>query len=742
MRRIWVPALAVALVIALTAGAAQARAALSVRGSVQQVYAVGLAPHARVALLGRGGRVVMTQTADSLGGIVFRQVPPGAGYRVRAGGRRSTAVTVLANRSAPPNTRVYDQTLPDGGYGYLRTRDGTSLAIDVRLPGPASGGPYPTLVEYAGYGYADPAGAESGISAVANLLGFAVVDVNMRGTGCSAGAFDYFEPLQGLDGYDVIETVARQPWVLGHRVGMMGISYGGISQLFVGATDPPHLAAITPLSVIDNTATTLYPGGLLNTGFALGWAKDRVHDALPASRTGGQPWAFKRIQEGDATCKANQVLHAEAPNEIAKVRANSYFVPSVANPLAPVTFVHKIHVPVYLACQFTDEQTGGHCADLAQRFTGTRHKWFTFTNGAHIDSLDPQTFNRWYDFMQLYVAHRQPQLSDATRSLAPTVFAAAMGINDVTLPDDPIQAKPTYAAALAAFQALKPVRILFDNGAGSTTPGAPYPAFEQSFSRFPLPRTQARSWYLGTRGALNPRPAPTARADAFTWKPGARPATSFSGDDGGGPGGLWRTTPAYHWEPSPAGTAASYVTAPLAANTVVIGGGAVQLWIKASAPSVDLQATISEVRQDGKETFVQDGWVRASERKLDAAQSTLLEPVLSLRRADVAPLPAGRYTEVTVPLYYEGHAYRKGSRVRVTISAPGGDQPVWAFSELRPRGTAKVFVAHSAKLASRLVLPVVGGVSVPMGLPPCPGLRGEPCHVYNAYENHSVGLGS
>ena len=46
---------------------------------------------------------------------------------------------------------------------------------------------------------------------------------------------------------------------------MVGISYGGISQLFVAATQPPHLAAITPLSVIDNTATTLDPGGILNT---------------------------------------------------------------------------------------------------------------------------------------------------------------------------------------------------------------------------------------------------------------------------------------------------------------------------------------------------------------------------------------------------------------------------------------------------------------------------------------------
>ncbi len=445
----------------------------------------------------------------------------------------------MPDRSAPPSTKVYDQTIPKSGYGYLTTRDGTKLAIDVRLPGRAGtgGGPYPTLVEYAGYGYADPAGAESGISAVANLLGFAVVDVNMRGTGCSGGSFDYFEPLQNLDGYDVIETVARQPWVLGHRVGMLGISYGGISQLFVGATDPPRLAAIAPLSVVDSTAATLYPGGILNTGFTLGWARDRNHDALPASRTGGEPWAFTRIQQGDRTCKANQVLHGEAVNQVKKTRANHYFVPSVANPLAPVTFVHKIHVPVYLGCQFTDEQTGGHCADLAEHFTGTKRKWFTFTNGLHVDSLDPQTFNRWYDFLELYVAHRRPQLSDATKALAPTVYTTAMGINDITLPADPIQAQPSYAAARSAFEALKPIRVMFDNGAGSATPGAPYPGFEQSFARFPIPGTQARSWYLSADGTLSARRATSASGDEFTWKPKSRSATSYSGKDG--PGGLW-----------------------------------------------------------------------------------------------------------------------------------------------------------------------------------------------------------
>jgi putative CocE/NonD family hydrolase len=234
------------------------------------------------------------------------------------------------------------------------------------MPGPASRGPYPTLVEYSGYGYADPAGPDSGIAQIATLLGFAVVDVNMRGTGCSGGAYDYFEPLQSLDGYDVIETVARQPWVLGRRVGMLGISFGGFSQLFVAATDPPNLAAITPLSDLDSSLTTLYAGGILNTAFALSWVEQRVHDAKPASRTGGQPWALKRIEQGDQTCKSNQSLHGEAVNLLAKVRANRYYVPAVADPLDPITFVHKIMVPVYLACQWTDEQTGGHCPDLAQ----------------------------------------------------------------------------------------------------------------------------------------------------------------------------------------------------------------------------------------------------------------------------------------------------------------------------------------------------------------------------------------
>jgi hypothetical protein len=101
-----------------------------------------------------------------------------------------------------------------------------------------------------------------------------------------------------------------------------------------------------------------------------------------------------------------------------------------------------------------------------------------------------------------------------------------------------------------------------------------------------------------------------------------------------------------------------------------------------------------------------------------------------LRRSQAGPLPARRYTKITIPLYYEGHAYRRGSRIRIIISAPNGDQPIWAFAQLHPNGPAQVSLAESPTMPARLVLPVVAGVSVPTALPPCPGLRGEPCRRY------------
>jgi uncharacterized protein len=767
-------ALALVLLAATTLAAPSARADgdFVAKGSARQVYVTGLPPGASATLLDGQGQAVASSQADSLGGLLFRDVAPGDGYQVRedANGTTTPPLTVHSEAAEPWDTSVYDQTIPDDGYSYLTTRDGTQLALTVHPPthpagigglpegfpvpnGPDYMPPYPTLIEYSGYGYADPASPVNGIAAIANVMGFAVVDVSMRGTGCSGGAFDFFEPLQNLDGYDVIETIARQPWVKGHKVGMMGISYGGISQLFTAQLQPPHLAAISPLSVIDATATTLYPGGILNTGFAVAWAKERQQEAQPAGvgATGTQAYAEQRVAEGDATCTANQALHGEAADLMAKIRENSHYVPEVADALDPITFVDKINVPTFMACQWEDEQTGGHCPAMVSHFTGTDKKWFTFTNGAHIDSLDPATLNRWYDFLELYVADQAPAINQAAlRAAAPLIYSTAMGTpqtDPITLPVDPVQLQPTYGTALATFESAPSVRVLFDNGAGTSptggrTAGDPYAAYERSFDTLPVPGVQARSWYLGPDGSLGQSAPIKQHVDWYTSDASALPKTDFTGSTG--TGGLWGNAAqwSWDWQQNRPGTALSYLSAPLTTDVTAVGAGAVQLWVRSTTPDVDLQATISEVR-DGHETFVQSGWLRGSERKLATTAdnifkqpSTVLQPIPTMLATDVQPMPQNDYTRVVIPLYFQGHAYRAGSQIRVTISAPNGTQPIWSFDETQPPGTTSdVYVASSSKKPSSLVLPVVPGVTIGSTQPACPSLRNEPCRTAEPFTN-------
>ena len=78
---------------------------MEARGSVEQVYATGLAPGANVELLASGGDTIRTDTANDFGGILFRNVIPASNYRVRSGVETSGPLTVLTKQSAPPVAR-------------------------------------------------------------------------------------------------------------------------------------------------------------------------------------------------------------------------------------------------------------------------------------------------------------------------------------------------------------------------------------------------------------------------------------------------------------------------------------------------------------------------------------------------------------------------------------------------------------------------------------------------------------
>ena len=76
--------------------------------------------------------------------------------------RASDGIVVTTPTDTPPQAFYSSQTINDG-FGYLKTRDGTLLSINVKLPGPAALGPYPTVIEYSGYDPSNPAGQTAGV---------------------------------------------------------------------------------------------------------------------------------------------------------------------------------------------------------------------------------------------------------------------------------------------------------------------------------------------------------------------------------------------------------------------------------------------------------------------------------------------------------------------------------------------------------------------------------------------------
>jgi predicted acyl esterase len=118
----------------------------------------------------------------------------------------------------------------------VAARDGVKLATNIFLPeGP---GPFPVLLERTPYGK-DVVGANN---TEYTHRGYAFVVQDCRGSGKSEGQYRPFLD-DGVDGYDTVEWVAKQPWCNG-KVGMFGASAMGIASNLAAIMHPPHLAAM------------------------------------------------------------------------------------------------------------------------------------------------------------------------------------------------------------------------------------------------------------------------------------------------------------------------------------------------------------------------------------------------------------------------------------------------------------------------------------------------------------------
>ena len=91
-------------------------------------------------------------------------------------------------------------------------------------------------------------------------------------------------------------------------------------------------------------------------------------------------------------------------------------------------------------------------------------------------------------------------------------------------------------------------------------------------------------------------------------------------------------------------------------------------------------------------------------------------------------MPWETYQKLRIEIPAFAQPFRAGDRLRITLDAPGGSKPLWAFRTL-DHGQ-KVTVGSDRGHASSLVLSVVPGVAVPKSEPPCASLRSQPCRTY------------
>jgi len=548
--------------------------------------------------------------------------------------------------------------------GYITLPDGVTLAYTAVYPN--DGLPHPTLFEYSGYNpgsVPDQPYIDRYVS-----KGYAFIGVNIRGTGCSGGTFDFFEPQQGLDGAFVIDHfIATRPWSNGD-VAMIGKSYPGITQLFVAQERPAHLKAIAPGHFYgDIYRDVAYPGGIFNYSFAALWT-------FISQPTPGRGSALAAIAGGDSTCAANF-----AQQEVTNLRYNTFlqaqqhpFIDDLVRERSPIVRAKDIDVPIFTAIAWQDEQVGPREVLFLEQLDVPY--WAIVTNGDHGMYRTPTSLTLLDAYLDHFLRGTDNGFEDNPHVM---VWWEAQADSRA----------PTWVTGLSSWPAAASAKRLYLGAGGALTESA------TAAGGMPDPYV----YPAGSQGIANPRYGTSSLPDVYTWP----------------------------LKPLP-GTAVSYTSAAFTEDTVLLGSASLDLWLASTAPDTDLEVTLTEVRPDGQEMYVQKGWLRASHRAEDMALSTELRPVQTHLLDDFEPLVPGTPTAMRVEIFPFGHVVRAGSKVRVWIAAPTVLPELWGFAFLPMPAVNLVY--HDATHPSSLVLPVADGIAIgSAGFPTCGSVIRQPC---------------
>ena len=218
----------------------------------------------------------------------------------------------------------------------LKMRDGVELAYDIFRPF-APGEKFPALLSWSPYTRQlqqtlAPLGQnEAGLTEFWVPRGYVQIIADVRGSNDSGGAWDHWGPEEQLDLAEMIKFIAAQPWCNG-KVGMVGCSYFGMSQLLAAEHQPEGLAAIFPY----DAATDLYRDAYYHGGIYSAWGRFWFTSLMFLNHTGGRVADLSGFND-----HFHRVLSGQDPFDC------TYYQERSSGPN-----LHKVDVPTYFGCDW------------------------------------------------------------------------------------------------------------------------------------------------------------------------------------------------------------------------------------------------------------------------------------------------------------------------------------------------------------------------------------------------------
>lgn len=496
--------------------------------------------------------------------------------------------------------------------------------------------------------------------------GYAVLRVDEAGIGRSPGKLDPWSAQTASDYIDVIQWAGRQRWSNG-RVGTIGISYYAMNQwqMAAKAEGVTALRAMIPWEGgVDTYRDDMYPGGLFLEDFFRMWAfqNNRNHCGPPTASELHQQWGDHPFFDDD------------------------FWKDSTAD-------LSQVTVPFLSAVGLDNMALHPRGNAMAFRFAKSRQKLLRLNTGSHISPF-----------------YSKEGVADQ------------MAFFDYWLKgvDTGIMRKP-------------PVKMAIKTGDER--------GFYWSYARqFPLPQMRYTKFYLDARPELSgfrvdgtmpvyqlhpsgdvvtERHDPVAGAppDAAvaTYSAVVQPVTQVRGPP-----------PPKFIRPQAANSyGISFATPPLAETITLAGYAKLVVWVSSSTEDMDLHVSLRVYDEHGVQLIystdqeeridlpekppIQQGRLKVSHRKLDAARSSFFQPVHTHREADYQPLKPGEIVPVEVEFWPLTAEIRKGCRIVIDVQPYHGEGHAWPHRYgAYNRGTNSIHTGPQH--ISYVQLPIVPGI--------------------------------